>query len=43
LNAAKEVEALLTDVISVPVRASIDDAFARASTLLVVRAAENAS
>jgi hypothetical protein len=43
MNAAKEVDALLTDVVSAPVRASVVHAFARASTLLVARAAENAS
>ena len=43
MNAAKEVEALLTDVVSAPVRASVVHAFARASTLLIARAAENAS
>lgn len=43
MNAAKEVDALLTDVVSPPVRASVVHAFARASTLLVARAAENQS
>jgi hypothetical protein len=43
MNAAKEVDALLTDVVSAPVRVSVVHAFARASTLLVARAAENAS
>jgi hypothetical protein len=43
INAAKEVDALLTDVVSAPVRASVVHAFARASTLLIARAAENQS
>jgi hypothetical protein len=43
MNAAKEVDTLLTDVVSPPVRASVVHAFARASTLLVARAAENQS
>jgi hypothetical protein len=43
MNAAKEVEALLTDVVSAPVRASVVHAFAPASTLLIARAAENQS
>jgi len=34
---------LLTDVVSPPVRASVVRAFARSSTLLVARAAENQS
>jgi hypothetical protein len=42
-DAAKEIEALLTDVVSPPVRASVVHAFARASTLLIARAAENQS
>ncbi len=42
-DAAKEIDALLTDVVSPPVRASVVHAFARASTLLVARAAENQS
>ncbi len=42
-DAAKEIDALLTDVVSPPIRASIVHAFARASTLLVARAAENQS
>jgi hypothetical protein len=33
----------LTDVVSPPIRASVVHAFARASTLLVARAAENQS
>ncbi len=41
LNAAKEIDALLTDVVSPPVRTNVVQAFARASTLLVARAAEN--
>jgi hypothetical protein len=43
IDAAKEVDALLTDVVSPPVRMSVVHAFARASTLLVARAAENQS
>jgi hypothetical protein len=42
-DAAKEIDALLTDVVSPPVRASVVHAFARSSTLLIVRAAENQS
>ena len=42
-NAAKEIDALLTDVVSPPVRASVVHAFARASALLIARAAENQS
>jgi hypothetical protein len=42
-DSAKEVDALLTDVVSAPVRASIVRAFARASVLLAARAAENQS
>jgi hypothetical protein len=42
-DAAKEIDALLTDVVSPPVRASVVHAFARASTLLIARAAENQS
>jgi hypothetical protein len=40
---ASTVDALLTDVVSATVRASVVHAFARASTLLIARAAENAS
>jgi hypothetical protein len=43
MDAAKEVDALLTDVVSPPIRASVVHAFARASTLLVAREAENQS
>jgi hypothetical protein len=43
IDAAKEIDALLTDVVSPPVRASVVHAFARASTLLIARAAENQS
>jgi hypothetical protein len=43
LNAAKEVDALLTDVVSPPIRDSLVHAFSRSSTLLVARAAENQS
>jgi hypothetical protein len=42
-DAAKEIDALLTDVVSPAVRASVVHAFARSSTLLVARAAENQS
>jgi hypothetical protein len=42
-NAAKEIDALLTDVVSPPVRASVVRGFSRSSTLLVARAAENQS
>lgn len=41
LSAAKEIDALLADVVSPPVRTSVVRAFARASTLLVARAPEN--
>jgi hypothetical protein len=41
--AAKEIDVLLTDVVSPPVRASVVHAFARASTLLAARAVENQS
>lgn len=37
LDAAKEVDGLLTDIVSPPVRASVVHAFTRASTLLVAR------
>lgn len=43
INAAKEIEALLTDVVSPPVRDSVVRAFSRSSTLLIARAAENQS
>jgi hypothetical protein len=43
INAAKEIDALLTDVVSPPVRDSLVRAFSRSSTLLVARAAENQS
>jgi hypothetical protein len=42
-NATKEIEELLADVISPPVRDSILQAFARSSTLLIARAPENQS
>jgi hypothetical protein len=42
-DAAKEVDALLTDVVSPPIRASVVRAFSRSSTLLIARAAENQS
>ena len=41
--AAKEIDALLTDVVSPSVRASVVHAFARSSTLLIAHAAENQS
>jgi hypothetical protein len=40
-DAAKEIDALLTDIVSPPIRASVVHAFTRASTLLIARAAEN--
>jgi hypothetical protein len=40
-DAAKEIDALLTDVVSPPVRDSVVRAFSRSSALLVARAAEN--
>jgi hypothetical protein len=43
INAAKEIDALLTDVVSPPVRDSVVHAFSRSSTLLIARAAENQS
>jgi hypothetical protein len=43
VDAAKEIEALLTDVISPPIRDSVVHAFSRTSTLLIARAAENQS
>jgi hypothetical protein len=42
-DAAKEIEGLLADVISPPVRDSIVQAFSRSSTLLIARAPENQS
>jgi hypothetical protein len=42
-DAAKQIDALLTDVVSPPIRASVVHAFARASALLVARAADNQS
>jgi hypothetical protein len=42
-DAAKEIDALLTDVVSPPIRASAVHAFSRSSTLLVARAADNQS
>jgi hypothetical protein len=42
-DAAKEIDTLLTDVVSPSVRASVVHAFARSSTLLIARAAENQS
>jgi hypothetical protein len=42
-NAAKEIEALLTDVVSPPIRDGVVHAFSRSSTLLIARAAENQS
>jgi hypothetical protein len=43
INAAKEIDALLTDVVSPPVRDSVVHAFSRSSTWLIARAAENQS
>ena len=43
VNAAKEIDALLTDVVSPPIRMSVVRAFSRSSTLLIARAAENQS
>jgi hypothetical protein len=43
ISAAKEIDALLTDVVSPPVRDSVVRAFSRSSTLLIARAAENQS
>ena len=43
IDAAKEIDALLTDVVSPPVRDGVVHAFSRASTLLIARAAENQS
>ena len=42
-DAAKEIEALLTDVVSPPIRDSVVHAFSRSSSLLIARAAENQS
>jgi hypothetical protein len=42
-NAAKEIDALLTDVVSPPVRDGVVHAFSRSSILLIARAAENQS
>jgi hypothetical protein len=43
ISAAKEIDALLTDVVSPPVRDSVVRAFSRSSTSLIARAAENQS
>ena len=43
INAAKEIDALLIDVVSPPVRDGVVHAFSRSSTLLLARAAENQS
>jgi hypothetical protein len=43
ISAAKEIDALLTDVVSPPVRDSVVHAFTRSSTLLIARAADNQS
>ena len=40
-EAAKEIRALLADAVSAPIRDSLVEAFSRASTLLVARAADN--
>ena len=42
-DAAKEFDALLTEVVSPPIRASVVHAFSRSSTLLIARAADNQS
>ena len=42
-EAAKEIRALLTDVVSPAVRDSLVEAFSRASTVLIARAADNQS
>jgi hypothetical protein len=42
-DAAKEIDALLTEVVSPPIRASVVHAFSRSSTLLIARAADNQS
>jgi hypothetical protein len=42
-DAAKDIDAWLNDVVSPAVRASVVHAFARSSTLLIARAAENQS
>jgi hypothetical protein len=42
-DAAKEIDALLADVVSPPIRASVVHAFSRSSALLIARAAENQS
>ena len=42
-EAAKEIDALLADVVSPPVRMSIIHAFVRTSALLIARAADNQS
>jgi hypothetical protein len=42
-EAAKQIDALLTDVVSPPVRMSVVHAFARSSTLLIARSADNQS
>jgi hypothetical protein len=43
LSAAKEIDALLTDVVSPAVRMSVVHAFSRSSALLITRSAENES
>jgi hypothetical protein len=43
INAAKEIDAFLTDVVSPPIRDGLARAFSRSSTLLIARAAENQS
>ena len=42
-EAAREIDALLTDIVSPPIRMSVVHAFSRSSTLLVARSAENQS
>lgn len=43
LDAAKEIDALLTEVVSAPIRMSLVHAFSRSSALLIARAADNQS
>ncbi len=43
INAAKEIDTLLTEVVSAPVRDSLVHAFSRSSALLIARASENQS
>jgi len=43
INAAKEIDALLTEVVSPSIRVSLVHAFSRSSALLIARAADNQS